>query len=45
MLLTIHAATTHLSRMLSTTFAKTGVRVNTIAPGTFPTEVGLHSSL
>jgi NAD(P)-dependent dehydrogenase (short-subunit alcohol dehydrogenase family) len=33
------AATTHLSRMLATTFAGTKVRVNTIAPGVFPSEV------
>jgi NAD(P)-dependent dehydrogenase (short-subunit alcohol dehydrogenase family) len=33
------AAATHLSRMLATTFAGTKVRVNTIAPGVFPSEV------
>jgi NAD(P)-dependent dehydrogenase (short-subunit alcohol dehydrogenase family) len=33
------AAATHLSRMLATTFASTKVRVNTIAPGVFPSEV------
>ncbi len=33
------AAATHLSRMLATTFVGTKVRVNTIAPGIFPSEV------
>lgn len=33
------AAATHLGRMLATTFAGTKVRVNTIAPGVFPSEV------
>lgn len=33
------AAATHVGRMLATTFVKTGVRVNTIAPGMFPSEV------
>lgn len=33
------AAATHLSRMLATTFMGTKVRVNTIAPGVFPSEV------
>jgi NAD(P)-dependent dehydrogenase (short-subunit alcohol dehydrogenase family) len=33
------AAATHLSRMLATTFVGTKVRVNTIAPGVFPSEV------
>jgi len=33
------AALTHISRMLATTFAKTGVRVNVIAPGLFPSEM------
>jgi NAD(P)-dependent dehydrogenase (short-subunit alcohol dehydrogenase family) len=33
------AAATHLSRMLATTFIGTKVRVNTIAPGVFPSEV------
>jgi NAD(P)-dependent dehydrogenase (short-subunit alcohol dehydrogenase family) len=33
------AAATHLSRMLATTFIGTSVRVNTIAPGVFPSEV------
>lgn len=35
------AAATHVGRMLATTFVKCGVRVNTIAPGVFPSEVGL----
>ena len=30
----------HLSRMLAHLFSETRVRVNMIAPGTFPTEVG-----
>ncbi|OQO06206.1 hypothetical protein B0A48_08794 [Cryoendolithus antarcticus] len=33
------AASTHLSRMLATTFKDTKVRVNTIAPGIFPSEM------
>jgi NAD(P)-dependent dehydrogenase (short-subunit alcohol dehydrogenase family) len=33
------AAATHLGRMLATTFVGTKVRVNTIAPGVFPSEV------
>jgi NAD(P)-dependent dehydrogenase (short-subunit alcohol dehydrogenase family) len=39
------AAATHLSRMLATTFASTKVRVNTIAPGVFPSEVCNHASV
>ena len=35
------AAATHLGRMLATTFIGTKVRVNTIAPGVFPSEVRL----
>lgn len=35
------AAATHLGRMLATTFMGTKVRVNTIAPGVFPSEVSL----
>ncbi|KAF1917772.1 hypothetical protein BDU57DRAFT_445132 [Ampelomyces quisqualis] len=38
------AAGTHLSRMLATTFAGTKVRVNTIAPGVFPSEMTTGSS-
>lgn len=33
------AAATHLSKMLATTFYKTKVRVNVIAPGVFPSEM------
>lgn len=33
------AAFTHVSRMLATTFAETGIRVNVIAPGVFPSEM------
>ncbi|PHH92379.1 hypothetical protein CDD83_7661 [Cordyceps sp. RAO-2017] len=33
------AGTVHLSRILATLLSKTGVRVNQIAPGTFPSEV------
>jgi len=36
---TSKAAATHLSRMLAATFAETGVRVNVIAPGLFPSEM------
>lgn len=36
---TSKAAASHLSRMLATVFAQTKVRVNTIAPGIFPSEV------
>jgi len=38
------AAATHLSRMLATTFTGTKVRVNTIAPGVFPSEMTTGSS-
>ena len=38
------AAFLHLSRMLSTTFAQTGVRVNVLAPGIFPTEMTAGTS-
>jgi NAD(P)-dependent dehydrogenase (short-subunit alcohol dehydrogenase family) len=37
------AGTVHLSRIMATLLAKTGVRVNQIAPGTFPTEVCISS--
>lgn len=33
------AAAIHVTRMLATTFAQTKVRVNSIAPGVFPSEV------
>ncbi|KAF2491255.1 NAD(P)-binding protein [Lophium mytilinum] len=36
---TSKAGATHLSRALAATFAKTGVRVNVIAPGLFPSEM------
>lgn len=36
------AAATHVSRMLATTLVKTGIRVNVIAPGIFPSEVRFH---
>jgi len=36
---TSKAGATHLSRMLATTLAGTGVRVNVIAPGVFPSEM------
>lgn len=43
------AASLHLTRMLATTFAETKVRVNSIAPGVFPSEVSeareLHANL
>ena len=32
-------ATVHLSKMMSSEFEKTGVRVNSIAPGYFPSEM------
>ena len=38
------AAFTHLSRMLATTFKEVNVRVNTIAPGVFPSEMTTGSS-
>jgi NAD(P)-dependent dehydrogenase (short-subunit alcohol dehydrogenase family) len=38
------AAATHLSKMLATTFVKTKVRVNVIAPGVFPSEMTTGSS-
>ena len=38
------AATAHLSRMMSKEFAKTGIRVNSIAPGYFPSEMTMKSS-
>ena len=38
------AATVHLSRMMSKEFAKTGVRVNSIAPGYFPSEMTMKES-
>lgn len=38
------AAATHLSRMLATIFMGTKVRVNTIAPGVFPSEMTTGSS-
>lgn len=38
------AAMTHLGRMLATTLAQTKVRVNTIAPGVFPSEMTTGSS-
>ncbi|KAF1941003.1 short chain dehydrogenase/reductase [Clathrospora elynae] len=41
---TSKAAATHLSRMLATTFIGTKVRVNTIAPGVFPSEMTTVSS-
>jgi len=39
------AAATHLGRMLATTFIGTKVRVNTIAPGVFPSEVRIQRGL
>ena len=38
------AATAHLSRMMSKEFGKTGVRVNSIAPGYFPSELTMKES-
>ena len=38
------AAAIHLTRMLATTFAQTKVRVNSIAPGVFPSEVSALSN-
>lgn len=38
------AATAHLSRMMSREFARTGVRVNSIAPGYFPSEMTMKES-
>jgi NAD(P)-dependent dehydrogenase (short-subunit alcohol dehydrogenase family) len=38
------AATAHLSKMMSREFAKTGVRVNSIAPGYFPSEMTMKES-
>ena len=36
------AATAHLSKMMSSEFARFGVRINSIAPGYFPSEVSLR---
>lgn len=38
------AATAHLSKMMSREFAKTGIRVNSIAPGYFPSEMTMKES-
>ena len=38
------AATAHLARMMSKEFSKTGVRVNSIAPGYFPSEMTMQES-
>ena len=38
------AATAHLSRMMSKEFGKIGVRVNSIAPGYFPSEMTMKES-
>lgn len=38
------AATAHLSRMMSKEFGSTGVRVNSIAPGYFPSEMTMKES-
>jgi NAD(P)-dependent dehydrogenase (short-subunit alcohol dehydrogenase family) len=38
------AATVHLSAMMSKEFAATGVRVNSIAPGYFPSEMTMKGS-
>ncbi|KAJ9602794.1 hypothetical protein H2200_012574 [Cladophialophora chaetospira] len=38
------AATAHLARMMSKEFSKTGVRVNSIAPGYFPSEMTMKES-
>ncbi|GAA5861271.1 hypothetical protein JCM8547_008540 [Rhodosporidiobolus lusitaniae] len=38
------AAAVHLTRLLATEFSHTGVRVNTIAPGVFPSEMTGQSS-
>ena len=37
-------ATAHLSKMMSKEFASTGVRVNSIAPGYFPSEMTMNES-
>ena len=37
-------ATVHLTKLMSTEFAKTGVRVNSIAPGYFPSEMTTGAS-
>lgn len=38
------AATVHLTRILSTFFLRTGVRVQTVAPGIFPSEMTVGPS-
>jgi len=38
------AATVHLSEMMSKEFARTGIRVNSIAPGYFPSEMTMKES-
>ena len=37
-------ATVHLSRLMSAEFQKSGIRVNSIAPGYFPTEMTVQES-
>lgn len=37
-------ATVHLSKLMSAEFQKTGIRVNSIAPGYFPSEMTMNNS-
>ena len=41
---TSKAAFTHLTRLLATAFVETGVRVNSVLPGTFPTRMTIGKS-
>lgn len=42
---TAKGATVHLSKLMSAEFQKTGIRVNSIAPGYFPSEMSVFPAL